>query len=60
MSQRPSEASRHLIATRKGGTTMRLSILDQAPVAAGHTSAEALARSVDLARAGDALGTASG
>ena len=35
---------------------MRLSILDQAPVAAGHTPAEALARSVDLARAGDALG----
>ncbi len=36
--------------------TMRLSILDQAPVAAGHTPAEALARSVDLARSGDALG----
>lgn len=35
---------------------MRLSILDQAPVAAGHTPAEALARSVDLARSGDALG----
>ena len=56
MSQRPSATSRHLIATRKGGTTMRLSILDQAPVAAGHTPAEALARSIDLARAGDALG----
>ena len=35
---------------------MRLSILDQAPVAMGHTPAEALARSVDLARTGDALG----
>ena len=35
---------------------MRLSILDQAPVAEGSSPAEALARSVELAKLGDALG----
>ncbi len=35
---------------------MRLSILDQAPVAEGSSPVEALARSVELARLGDALG----
>ncbi len=35
---------------------MRLSILDQSPIAEGATAASALANSLDLARAGDALG----
>ena len=35
---------------------MRLSILDQSPIADGMTAATALANSIDLARAGDRLG----
>ncbi|MGE3510060.1 MAG: LLM class flavin-dependent oxidoreductase [Vicinamibacterales bacterium] len=35
---------------------MRLSVLDQSPVAAGSTSADALQRSLDLARLADQLG----
>ena len=35
---------------------MRLSILDQTPIAEGTTAAAALANSIDLARAGDRLG----
>ncbi len=35
---------------------MRLSILDQSPIADGMTPAQALANSIDLARAGDRLG----
>ena len=35
---------------------LRLSVLDQSPVSAGHTPAEALANSLDLARHADRLG----
>ncbi len=35
---------------------MRLSILDQSPIAEGSTAAQALANSIDLARAGERLG----
>lgn len=35
---------------------MRLSVLDQSPVIAGHSPAEAIARSVELAREVDAMG----
>ena len=34
----------------------RLSILDQSPIAEGHSAADALADTLDLARHGDALG----
>ncbi len=37
-------------------TPLRLSVLDQSPVPAGHTPAEALANSLDLARHVDSLG----
>ena len=36
--------------------TYRLSVLDQSPIAAGSTAAEALRNTLDLARAADALG----
>ena len=36
--------------------SLRLSILDQSPVISGHTSAEALAQTVQLARTAEALG----
>src|ERR1700728_3392949 len=36
--------------------SLRLSILDQSPIAEGGTGAEALAHTLDLARLGDALG----
>jgi alkanesulfonate monooxygenase SsuD/methylene tetrahydromethanopterin reductase-like flavin-dependent oxidoreductase (luciferase family) len=35
---------------------LALSVLDQSPIAEGHTGAEALRNSVDLARLTDALG----
>lgn len=41
-----------------GGVAVRLSVLDQSPVSAGSTSAEALRRSVDLAQLADRLGYA--
>ena len=34
----------------------RLSVLDQSPIAAGETAAQALANTLDLAREADALG----
>jgi luciferase family oxidoreductase group 1 len=38
------------------GVTYRLSVLDQSPIAAGSTAADALGNTLDLARAADALG----
>ncbi len=38
------------------GNALRLSVLDQSPVSAGHTPAEALANSLDLAQHADRLG----
>jgi len=38
------------------GVTYRLSVLDQSPIAAGTTAADALRNTLDLARAADALG----
>ncbi|MET0404039.1 MAG: LLM class flavin-dependent oxidoreductase [Cystobacter sp.] len=42
--------------TRDGGRMLRLSVLDQSPISEGSTGAEALRRSLDLARHTDALG----
>jgi alkanesulfonate monooxygenase SsuD/methylene tetrahydromethanopterin reductase-like flavin-dependent oxidoreductase (luciferase family) len=38
------------------GSTIRLSVLDQSPIAAGSTGAEALHNTLDLARHADGLG----
>ena len=39
-----------------GVTALRLSVLDQSPVSAGSTGAQALHNTLDLARHADALG----
>lgn len=43
-------------ARERGSGGLRLSVLDQSPVAEGSTPAEALARSIELARLADELG----
>ena len=64
---RPDRLQRHPIVMSSLGATsnlqtlsspapLRLSVLDQSPVAEGSTPAQALARSLDLAQHADALG----